>query len=373
LNLRDSRSAELRKELRRQTKTLGDQALQTGGRVSQAELDEVARLARLVEIHDSAHRNRRTLVIMLGSALLIVGILAFVRVRSTQVELDLRLSGVSFTVAEGDALADGLDATSLLASRLARVELPRARQLTDSSFEASTLLLAAVPRASRPARIDVQQIMADPGTQVTVQKNDLPREYRLVLGNSEKPLSLMVDGPLSVGVENAIDASLDFTSPGEVRLYPADKSLTLDFVARDTAVRGFSSQLEVRDLSFMRVDEYADKASSVVREVSTVLSGTIYLEQLNGASRSIRVGEPLRFEASEGEIRELKLVGDQIALRFNGRVRKMEVGSHRYSRNLMPSVLDQFRARHGLSLFWGTTAYLFTLLIAGLRWWRQGS
>jgi hypothetical protein len=36
----------------------------------------------------------------------------------------------------------------------------------------------------------------------------------------------------------------------------------------------------------------------------------------------------------------------------------------------MPTWLEWLRARHGLSLLWGTALYLFGLAVGVLRWWR---
>ena len=38
--------------------------------------------------------------------------------------------------------------------------------------------------------------------------------------------------------------------------------------------------------------------------------------------------------------------------------------------SLMPTWLEWIRARHGLSLLWATTLYLFGVITAILRWWR---
>jgi hypothetical protein len=35
----------------------------------------------------------------------------------------------------------------------------------------------------------------------------------------------------------------------------------------------------------------------------------------------------------------------------------------------MPTYLEWLRARHGLSLLWGTTLYLFGVIVGALRWW----
>jgi hypothetical protein len=48
----------------------------------------------------------------------------------------------------------------------------------------------------------------------------------------------------------------------------------------------------------------------------------------------------------------------------------METGSEDSPRSLMPTWLEWLKARHGLSLLWGTTLYLFGLVLGVARWIR---
>jgi hypothetical protein len=128
-------------------------------------------------------------------------------------------------------------------------------------------------------------------------------------------------------------------------------------------------QLSVRGLSFARVDQFIGAGRSLVRRVSTILSGTLFLESLDGEKRQLRPGEELEFWESSGEIRMLRLEDNQIAVRYHGRVRGMTTGSGEGLHSLMPTYLEWMRARHGLSLFWGATLYLSGLIAGVLRWW----
>jgi hypothetical protein len=123
-------------------------------------------------------------------------------------------------------------------------------------------------------------------------------------------------------------------------------------------------------LAFFRVAEHSEHDVSIVRKLSTITSGTLYFEALNGATRTLRAGEALRFGEARGEIRTLRLGKDQLTLNFQGRVRDMRTGSDDNPRTLMPTWLDWLRAQHGLSLLWGTTFYLFGMALAVLRWFK---
>jgi len=128
--------------------------------------------------------------------------------------------------------------------------------------------------------------------------------------------------------------------------------------------------LPIRDLSLLRIEDRRGPEGLPVRRVSTILSGTIYFEELNGQELKLRSGETIRFEGLQGEIGSLELKDDKIVLQFRGRVRGMTAGSSDTSRSLMPTWLEWLKARRGLYLLWGTAVYLFGLIVGVLRWLR---
>lgn len=107
----------------------------------------------------------------------------------------------------------------------------------------------------------------------------------------------------------------------------------------------------------------------MVRRLSTILSGTLYLEALDGRAYPLRYGEALDFDHAEGVIRSLDVQKEQTVLRFRGQVRGMRTGWADAQRSLMPTFLEWLKARHGLYLLWGTTLYILGLIGGILRWW----
>jgi hypothetical protein len=103
--------------------------------------------------------------------------------------------------------------------------------------------------------------------------------------------------------------------------------------------------------------------------VSAIQSGTLYLESLNGSEYRLRSGQVLEFDEFEGQIRSLQLADNLITMQVHGRVRGMRTGVGSSERSLMPTVLEWLSARHGLSLLWGATLYLFGILAGVIRWW----
>jgi hypothetical protein len=174
-------------------------------------------------------------------------------------------------------------------------------------------------------------------------------------------LALAVSGSPARVVDSPIPKSVVFEGGKQ------DLALNLTF---PTPIRSpFSSQLEIRDLSLFSIDQFLEPDQAIVRRISTVLSGVLYFESLNGEERRLMPGEDLYFSQSQGEIRTLDLTDDHIGLKFHGHVSGMTVAADGALRSIMPTHLGWLRARHGLSLLWGTSLYAFALLVGALRWW----
>lgn len=75
-----------------------------------------------------------------------------------------------------------------------------------------------------------------------------------------------------------------------------ENEVDLDLTLLDPSKDDFSSQLSVSDLSFFHIDEFRDPNNTLVRRVSTILSGTLNFESLNGLERKIRPGEMIQLE-----------------------------------------------------------------------------
>jgi hypothetical protein len=142
-----------------------------------------------------------------------------------------------------------------------------------------------------------------------------------------------------------------------------------DLTLTDLSQPAFVSQLQAIGLSFSRIDEFRKRDETLIRHSSTIVSGTLYFEALDGLALSLRSGEVLTFERVAGVVRTLRLQHDDVALQFHGRVRGMRTGWGEMERSLMPTYLEWLKARHGLYLLWGSTLYCFGLIISLLRWW----
>jgi len=171
-----------------------------------------------------------------------------------------------------------------------------------------------------------------------------------------------------VNLAGGSEHQLSFLSPKPVIFEPQWQQVNLDLTFLALPQKISPMPLAIQDLSLLRIEDRRGLEGLPVRRVSTILSGTIYFEELIGQELKLRSGEAIRFEGSEGQIEMLELKNDHIAFQFHGRVRGLTTGSSGIGRSLMPTWLEWLKARRGLYLLWGTAIYLFGLIAGVLRW-----
>jgi hypothetical protein len=371
---------QLRDLLAQQVRAASDEAIRSGGQIPAEQVDALSRLARLVDLYQAAQpppaRKRWPVVMALASTLVIVSLLLFARVRETEIEADLSLSEVTFVLPTQQVLTEAMDLSTLGVSGLRKIELPRAadqiaQTLPSSDGAESALRLAVASDGKRQGTITLAPLLLPAEADVWVRHIGLPRQYRLSMKGTNTEFRADVNGLVRIALSGGGSAQLDLVMPDVAVMQSGENEVDLDLTLLDPSKNSFSTQLSARDLSFFHIDEFRDPNSTVVRRASTILSGTLNFESLNGLERKVRPGEMIQFENSELEIRTLRLQEDHIELKFHGRVRGMNVGSGETRRSLMPTWLEWLQARHSLSLLWGTALYLFSLALGALRWWRK--
>jgi hypothetical protein len=366
----------MRELLERQVSALIEQAAH-GEAISADQAEAVGRLARLIEIRDAARgKPRRSWwpAGALAGALVIGTVLLFAHVTATDIELDVLASEIRFGIEKNQVLAGALRLTTLAASGLREIQLPNTGVTQNDSLQSSpagqvALRLSGNPDSKHPGTITLAPLVLPAAATVSLRAGESAREF--VLSFRAPGLNLRADGygSLILGMPGAHPRQLDLAIPKAVLFRTSGQDVDFALAFPSTPVTPFSPQLSVHGLSLSRIDQFIDADQSLVRRISTILSGTLLLESLNGEERKLRPGEELRFEESHGEIRQLRLEDNQIGVRYHGRVRGMTTGSGEGHRSLMPTYLEWMRARHGVSLLWGTTLYLFGLIAGALRWW----
>lgn len=363
--------------LRAQAKALQEEAVRSGGQVPAERLEALRRLSSLVEICDAARprpsRRRWPLIAAFACTLSIASILLFARPKSTRVQMDLHVDEMSFVLAGRQVLSEPLLLSALGISGLRRIQLPRARGTDESTlvsgrdFESGVALAAGAERQVR-GEISLPELILPAHTPVLLKKTEPPGQYRMALHGEGVDLSANVNGPVRVNLTGGVEQQLSFLSPKALVFETQPQGVNLDLTFPALPQKISPAPLAVQELSFLRIEDRRGPEGLPVRQVSTILSGTIYFEELNGQELKLRSGEAIRLRSSQGEIDLLEFKDDQIVLEFRGTVQGMTAGSSEVDRKLMPTWLEWLRARRGFYLLWGTAIYLFGLVAGVMRW-----
>jgi hypothetical protein len=370
---------QLRQLLQAKAKALHDEALRSHGAVHGEQLKALQRLSGLVAICDASQpvrsRSHWPLIALFASTLFIVSILLFARRQSTEIEMDLQVDQLGFSLANRQVLSEQLSLSALGVSGLSKIQFPRARDTEATTlasgrdFDSSVDLAVAVDHQLR-GEVSLPELILPAQTRVSLEKSGAPSQYRLTLQGAALDLRANVNGPVQVNLTGGSQRQLSFLSPKAVIFEPQAQQVNLDLTFLTLPQKISPLPLAIHDLSLLRIDDRRGPEGLPVRRVSTILSGTIYFEELDGREYKIRPGEAIQLEGSQGEIGSLELKDDHIVLQFRGRVKNIRTGPSKVGRSLMPTWLEWLKARRGLALLWGTAIYLFGLVVGALRWLR---
>jgi hypothetical protein len=339
-------------------------------------MESLTRLAKLMELEDALRRKQRNWwpAVVFLATVTGASILLFARVRETEIELDAAVDGLSFESPKEQVLTRAMRLANLGVAGLEGVRLPLLHgkplpAALSPALPARDMLLSPAPSPGRSGSTTLAPLPLAAATRVGLDCSDGSRQFRLSLKPSAVELAATLDGPVTVGFSGAPALPLDFAVPKGVSFHGGAGELDLDLTFAGLPQSPFSPLLAARNLSFVRIDEYPGQDRTMIRRLSTIFSGTLHFESLGGGEHHLRPGEQLTFERSQGSILALELAERQVNLKFHGRVSGITTGTGEGRRSLMPTWLEWLEARHGLSLFWGASLYLFALVAGALRWW----
>ena len=366
--------AGLRALLARRIDDAAAEALRREGCPAGDQLDELSRLERLVRLREAAladSRWRWAVPAVALVTLLALTILLFTRVSSTDVEIDLTVSEIGFHIPSVEALSNQMSVTTLGVSGLTAIDLPGGDHRAASDL---SLLTGLTPAGS----LDVNAIAVPAGTKILLRGLEGSRHYELSITGAPSALVVSANGPVRIIVPPDVDERQVYAFPRPIGLERDSGEIRLDLTLAGPADAPSSlrTPLPIESLSLSRRDEFymtdpTAKDQKIVRDVSTIRSGTIYFEDLDGKTYAVRSGEDLNFVQSSGQVRQWRMNDSGIGVRFQGTVRGLTTGWSGARRSLMPTRLDWFRAQHGVTLLWGTTAYVVGAFITVLGWWRR--
>jgi hypothetical protein len=355
-----------------------EETVRCGGEASQEQLDELERLIRLIDLSETPITRRYPLIPFLvltvtGAA---VVIMYSVRLSHTPVELDLEVSEVGFTLPTQQVLTEAIGLSSLGASGLRELELsdigdangPTLLRYEDGQ---AYIKLLAGSGVKDQGSINLATLLLPAETGVTLRHYELPRRYKLSLTGTNLEFRADVNGSLKITLPQRGDQSFHYPTPQAVHLRQGTDTVELELTFPDAGKGTLVSQVAANDLHFSAVDVYEEREGTYSHKRSTVHSGSIIFEDLNGVQLTIRPGDMIQFELDQGQIRSLELQDERIKLKYHGRVHGLRSGpSEKQLRNLMPSWFDWLRAQQALFPLLIGSLPVFSFLFTLLGWWK---
>jgi hypothetical protein len=363
--------ADLEQLLRNQVRAASEKAAETG-EVPAEQMESMARLKGLIEISrylaPKPRHRRWPVVATLALALVMASFLFFDRLRSADVEMDVKVSEVAFELSRPYKLWDRLGVTVAGVSGVESIELPAGAGGTSASRADGEFQVEAESNGKRLGAVSLEPLELPAKVTIRLSKTSIPHQYRLSFQSKGVEIRVAARGAVAILRPGAPPARFDFAIPQSVASLSGPTAVDLDFTPWQASTGKLLQEVPIEKLSVSRVEQYADGDQSIARRVSTVLSGSTYFEAL-GTETAMRPAEEILIGSAVGEIRTLALEDNDIAVKFHGRVTGLTIGFEETARNIMPTRLEWLRALHGLPLLWGTAVYLFTMAAAVIRWW----
>jgi hypothetical protein len=155
-------------------------------------------------------------------------------------------------------------------------------------------------------------------------------------------------------------------------LQATKEGVDLDLTLQPASNSIFQGSISADSISLLRIDENYDDENSVVRTVSTILSGSMFFESLDGKKQALLPGQQVQFEKSHGTINTLELRDDHIAVNFVATVSGMTSGEINNRKTLMPTYLEWLHSRVNLTLFLAVILLVWGIIF-GLRRFKAAS
>jgi hypothetical protein len=316
-------------------------------------------------------KSRHLIPVLLVSTAVAITFLIITPLPAVRAELDIACSAITYRTRSVVQLT-GLSSLKLLqAIAFAPTQIEEPRNL-------QTLVLMP-PTEFRPTddgALTLSSVTIPPGTQVSIEQVEEAGTWRLRIANPAATVAATLARSVRVSTTGSEPATIDFGRGTRVAL-KASNSKTADLEIhvspRDVNSLLVRRTIPVTEVSFHElVDEpMADSVGVIRSRSSSVLKGTIFNESLGGRQSALRHREVVDLSLIDGEIRELQLEPAAMHINFSASARELRIGSTGAMRSLRPSYLEWLAENHALKLVWGSAAWLFALVLGGIKWWQQ--
>jgi hypothetical protein len=321
-------------------------------------------------------QNLWPLIAIVGLPIVLIAILSALRIQEVGIQLQVKATDFNFVSSEEQELSDILVPTVLKVAGLKKIYIPRAKgrptQTIDVNNSAGKAIsLSRVRGYPTAGTISLAPLSLSTGTSVRLYTGKERQTYHVYLQRSEFPIRVTVQGAVAVQLPVAPREILDFGPPKPLILRSSGTGVDLEFNLAHPRTNLLTAPLSITGLSLYRLDEQVGKERSVVRRVSTILSGTFSFDFTRGQSQKLIINEEIRLNKPIGKINEIRLHEDHLEIAFKGYVQELKSCLDDNCSSLMPTYLKWLTAQYRLILIVVTMVYSVFVILVSLLWWRK--
>ncbi|WP_375771396.1 hypothetical protein NR798_10985 [Archangium gephyra] len=339
----------------------------------------LARLNHLLSLADRIAPERKKPinwipVIAVSSAAFLIALLATIPTTKTEIELSVKSSQFSAALNRSHTLFGNVDITSLTASGVKKLRVPDQSGSAPNSYRATEKTGGLNVDVSLPdpktnsSTLSLNPIIVPDNTELTMSAVS-PYQAHFAFEHAATEIQADLLGTASVSVTGARPVALSLSIPDALRAYTQD-DFQLEVATTTTPSCIICLPTPVSKLSFEGFDDTQQLTSAVVTPFSSIISGSLVMEELNDKDLPLRAGTHLTLQITNGEVRSATLdEKGQISVIFHGEVSSIKMGLGSTVRELKPSLLEWLAANRKLHLLWSSVIFLFGLVLSTARWY----
>jgi hypothetical protein len=312
--------------------------------------------------------------------LLMLSYIVFLPVPETEIELIINVTYLEFdtpNLPQNQILLSNLKAKSIGAKRLNQVGVLGTQPQRSQKNEFIDMLLSAKD-AESTLSLGELRLNSDSTVQIGVNPSE-KNKYDLTITGTELTTNVQAKGIIEVIAKELTpfpDTQLEIPYGGQITLFPSAnredrEELSLAIMTPINRKDYIASQVTTSQIRLFEIVNSFDTQKSLVQRVSSIESGTLFLEELDSKELKLRPGEPLQFDSAEGIIRRIDLNNEYLTLQFRGIVKGLRTGLPNSSRSLMPTYIERLQANNSLMTLLGAVIALLTLVFTAFDWWRE--
>ena len=343
-------------------------------KINESDLRE---LNLLVELNSNRNLYKQPIerwvgVVFLSISIIIASLLIAKHVNKTEIEMDLRLSGIGFTAKSDQVLTEAFNVEKITISGLKQITLPAIAERSPETMPTHQIEIRSLAENSKKGVLSIGTILLPAGIKTKMKMSKRPN--RCSFRFQHAPINLIISARGSI--EYRLDGKKrqeTYKSPKRLKITPESNDITLDIAFPDSQIPKLYP-IEVNGLFFSSIEQYPpadEEKDMMIWKQWTIQDGSIYFLDLAGKRMSLRRSEQIRIDETEGKIESLAIGSKEISFSFKGDVSGLKTGSEQNPQNLMPTLLEHLKSNYFLALLWGATGGIFGFFLCIFRWFKR--